>query len=104
MTDTWIDPEERAYPAGGFTRKGRAVLHQNEHNPIVLPYGEVRAIRCSIPDSAWTIPARLRYRGRTVKGFIDADEGVYRFTPDAAPAHCTMCESGQGCRYYDVRG
>ena len=99
---TWIDPEERAYPYGGFTRKGRALIRQNPHNPAVLPYGEVRAIRCSIPDTYFTIPARLRVKGVVIKGYLHSDPaeyGVqYTFTPDADPAHCTTCQPGAGCR------
>jgi hypothetical protein len=82
--ETWIDPEEYAYPAGGFTRNGRAEVRRNSFNPdVVLPYGKVRAIRCSIPDTYFSIPARLRYQRRTVRGFITCDDGRYYFTPEA---------------------
>jgi hypothetical protein len=41
---TWVDPEDVCYPNGGMLRRGRAMLRANEHNPIVLPYGTVRAV------------------------------------------------------------
>ena len=100
MTDvlTRLDPEERCYPSGGFLRKGRAILRRNPHNPIVLPYAEVRAIRASIPDTYFTIPARLRFNGRTIQGYLTSDEGELYFTPKADPEHCEICPAGQGCR------
>lgn len=81
---THLDPEEYAYPAGGFTRKGRAILRHNSHSSVVLPWGEVRAIRASIPDTYFSIPARLRFKGKTIKGFLMIDDsGEYTFTPEA---------------------
>lgn len=81
--DTWIDPEERAYPKGGFTRKGRARVRRNTLDPdIVLPYGEVRSITLAIPDTFFTIPARLRYKGKRYKGYVSMEGGEYAFTPE----------------------
>lgn len=101
---TWIDPEERAYPNGGFTRRGRVVLRSNAHNPVVLPYGELRMVRLSIPDTYFTVPARFRYQSKTIKGFVSVEseggaEPFYTFTPEADPEHCTNCEAGDGCKY-----
>ena len=86
MTDTWLDPEERAYPRGGFTRRGRARLRKNSTDPFPpdLPYGQTRVVRASIPDTYFSIPARLRFAGRTVKGFLTLDNGEWQFTPDVA--------------------
>jgi hypothetical protein len=100
MKQTRLDPEEYAYPNGGFTRKGKAILRANQHNPITLPYGEVRAIRASIPDTYFSIPARLRTVDRgTVKGYLSLDDnGEYTFTPDANPESCLHCAAGKGCR------
>jgi hypothetical protein len=81
---TWIDPEEKAYPAGGFTRKGRVRLERNPHNSIALPYGEVRAVRLSIPDTFFTIPARFVYKGKTIRGYVSRDDGDFTFTPEAS--------------------
>jgi hypothetical protein len=97
---TWLDPEEAAYPHGGFTRRGRALIARNEHAPLDLPYGQVRAIRASIPDTWWTIPARMRYRGERVRGFLTLDEdGAYQFQPEARPDLCTVCKAGDGCKW-----
>lgn len=95
---TSLQPEEYAYPNGSLTRQGRAVLRQNPHNPIVLPYGEVRAVRAGIPDTFFSIPARLRYRGRTIAGFLTCTEGTWEFTPEADPRACTACAQGDGCK------
>jgi len=86
--ETWIDPEELAYPDGGFTRKGRVVLTRNPHNPIDLAYGEVRTVMVSLPDTAFSIPAKLRIRGKTVKGYVSSDPAGLMFTPEADPAAC----------------
>jgi hypothetical protein len=98
---TYVDAEENAYHCS-FGRKGRAIVRQNPHNPIALPYGEVRAVRAGIPDTYYSIPALLRVRGKTVKGYLsspyDGEEGVLYFTPEADPAHCHVCASGEGCK------
>ena len=87
---TWIEGEEFAYPEGGFTRRARAVLRKNPNNPIELPYGELRTVRCSIPDTYFSIPARLRIKGRTVQGYLSIDtsgpsdaDAFVTFTPEA---------------------
>jgi hypothetical protein len=61
---TALDPEEVCYPSGAMQRRGRALLRQNPHNPVSLPYGEVRAIRAGIPDTYFTVPAKLIHQGR----------------------------------------
>ena len=82
-TETWIDPEEYAYPNGGFTRQGRVIIKRNQFNSsLVLPYGELRAIRLSIPDTFFSIPARLRVKGRTIRGFVTCNDEQYCFTPE----------------------
>lgn len=94
---TWLEPEERTYPSGGFHRRGYVILRKNEHNPIELPYGEKRIVICSIADSVWTIPARLKWKGRNVKGYISGDNNILTFTPNASDA-CVVCVPGQGCK------
>ena len=58
--DTWIEPEELTYPSGGFLRRAR----------VRMPDGELKTVKCSIPDSFWTIPARIMVAGKTHRGRI----------------------------------
>lgn len=86
---TWLESESFAYPAGGFTRRAYVKLRQNTNNPIELPYGQCYVIKVSIPDTYFSIPARLRIKGKTVKGFVsvvdaDTDTARFTFTPEAA--------------------
>lgn len=83
MNETWIDPEERAYPNGGFTRRGHVRIVENSSYPTPpgLPYGQIRAVRVSIPDTWFTIPARLRVRGKTYRGFVSMVDDELAFTP-----------------------
>lgn len=88
---TWLEAESFAYPNGGFTRRAYVELRQNEHNSIALPYGQRYVVRCSIPDTFSSIPAKLRFRGRTVAGFIsvtetdcDSETAKFTFTPEAS--------------------
>uniref|UniRef100_A0A6H1ZP60 Uncharacterized protein n=1 Tax=viral metagenome TaxID=1070528 RepID=A0A6H1ZP60_9ZZZZ len=67
---TWLEGEEFAYPAGGFTRRAR----------VKMPTGELRIVRCSIPDTYFSIPARVKVKGRTAKGFITCMEGTFEWT------------------------
>ena len=85
---TWLASESFAYPGDTFTRRAYAQLRQNPNNPIELPYGSCFVIRCKCPDTAFTIPARLRFRGKTIAGFIsiqdpDTDTARFTFTPEA---------------------
>ncbi len=99
---TWLDDESVAYPNGAMRRRGRAVVRRNPHNPIVLPYGDVHAVRASIPDTYFSIPAKLRIGRLTVRGFVSVDETptgpALCFTPNADPARCTTCAPGDGCK------
>ena len=99
MSDTtYIESEDACYPSGGFLRRGRARLVEDIHNPLGLPYGEVRAVRASIAHTYFTIPARLRHGGRTIRGFLSRHDEELTFTPEADPATCTHCEPGKGCK------
>jgi hypothetical protein len=87
---------------------------RNRHNPIELPYGEIRAFRASIPDTYFTIPARITVKGKTVKGFLsygyfvetdeekelqfkpEAAEGVEHSTYDGCQGDYTVTEPLQG--------
>ena len=73
--DTWIEPEERCYPHGGFHRKARC-LWQGRHY----------LVRAGLPDTFFSIPARLRCQGQTRRGFLSlADDGPLHFTPEHSP-------------------
>jgi hypothetical protein len=114
---TWLESETLAYPSGGFHRRAFAIIMRNPHNPISLPYGAVRLVRASVPDTHYSVPARLRYRGRTVRGYLSMREleeisvspagesttvtypdPVVAFTPEADPASCAICAAGEGCK------
>lgn len=87
LGQTWLEAEERAYPAGGFTRYARVMIRQNASHPhtgIAPIIGTPRVVRCSIPVTFFSIPARLRYRGKTVRGYISVIEDVFTFTPEAS--------------------
>jgi hypothetical protein len=71
IADTWLEPEELTYPAGGMTRRARALC----------PDGALRVVVCGLPDTAFSIPARARINGRSVRGFVSSDERGFHFTP-----------------------
>ena len=100
LGDTWLHPEEYAYPSGSINagRQARVILRANPHNPISLPYGESRIVAVGIPDTMSTIPARLRFAGRRIAGYVSVDDNVFTFTPEADPKHCTMCKANDGCK------
>ena len=99
---TYVQAEEYAYPNGAMRRKARALVTRNPHNPIDLPYGQIRAAVAGIPDTFFTIPARMKYRGKNVCGYLtvqhDSPEGALQFIPEADPERCVVCEPGQGCK------
>ena len=79
---TWIDPEELAYPNDSFTRKGRAILKKNDFYPVPeLPYGKVMSFKAKIADTYFSIPARFRFRGKTYKACVFVEDGVFRISP-----------------------
>jgi hypothetical protein len=61
---TWIEPEEFAYPSGGFLRRAY----------VRCPDGRYRVVRCSIADTYYTVPARLVLRKTHITGWITLDE------------------------------
>lgn len=66
---TWLEGEEFAYPHGGFTRRCYAVF----------PDGQKRVVKCSIPDTYFSIPANGRMNGRRVKGYVTSSENGFEF-------------------------
>ena len=95
---TWIEPEEWTYPSGGFLRRACVRLRANSVDPGSLPdkaIGTYRIVRASVADTYFTIPARLRIDGKTIKGFIsvDDDNEELTFTPENRSAN-----AGDYCR------
>lgn len=85
----WLEAEEFAYPNGGFFRRAYVIVRRNPNRDDLpnLPYGERRVVLCSVPDTYFSIPAKLVHQGRTVRGFISVqdagtEESVFTFTPD----------------------
>jgi hypothetical protein len=62
---TWMEGEEFTYPHGGFHRRALARF----------PDGVRRVVRCSVPDTYFSVPARARLNGKTVRGFLSAADG-----------------------------
>ena len=73
---TWLAPEEDAYcsDTGSLRQSNRRFAAR-------CPDGIVRRGVCGIPDTYFSIPARLKAHGKTVAGFVGSDDGTYTFTP-----------------------
>ena len=73
--ETWIGHEEAAYnvPLAGSGRFGR----------VRFPDGKLRRVRLGVPDSFFSIPARVTLRGKTVSGFVTVDSAEeFIFVPN----------------------
>ena len=89
---TWLEPEDLCY-SGGFTRRAFVKVCPNEHNPLhELPIGSLRIVHCGIPDTYFSISARMLYHGTRLS------DDVFTFTPEADPARCTHCQPNEGCK------
>lgn len=67
--NTWLEPEEFCYPNGGMTRRAL----------VTCPDGKLRVVTCGIPDTYFSIPARVKIAGKTTKGFVTSDESGFKF-------------------------
>jgi len=68
--DTWLDPEEYAYPAGSLRqshRRFRAIIDRSEGTWVSTDYVTGYA---GVADTYFTIPARTTFRGQTLHGFL----------------------------------
>lgn len=65
---TWIEGEEYAYPNGGMTRRARVVIGES---------GKLGIVKCGIPDTYFTIPARHRKLGKGYVHINDRGEAVF---------------------------
>ena len=84
--DTWLDPEEYAYPAGSLRQSRRYCAAR-------CPDGKIRRVKVGAPDTFFvgvpdtffffSIPATARVSGRTVAGFVSVSDstGDFTFTP-----------------------
>lgn len=59
LGETWLEAEAAAYPNGGFGRRAYVRLD-----------GKLMIVWCSIPDTFFTIPARVTINGQRVSGYI----------------------------------
>jgi hypothetical protein len=68
---TWLEGEEFTYPSGGYHRRAYAQCED----------GRKRVFQCSIPDTAFSIPAKGRINGVRVSGFLsNAENEGLKFT------------------------
>jgi hypothetical protein len=74
MKCTQLDPEEYAYPSG-------ALRNSRRHFSAICLDGKVRRGTCGVPDTFFSIPARLKAKGKTVTGYvtIDSSDGEIHF-------------------------
>lgn len=72
LTTTWIEPEERAGPNNAMRRKGRAWLRVDDGKVLV-------AFRAAVADTFFTCPAFIVRKGKRVKGYLTAEDGVLFF-------------------------
>lgn len=63
---TWLEPEELCY-RGGRRRAG-----------VLFPDGQIRIVRCGLPNTAFSIPA---YHGSWGRGYVSSRDGVLEFWP-----------------------
>ena len=71
---TWIDPEEYAYPSGTLRQSTRRGM-------VRCADGIIRKVLLSVPDTFFSIPARVYAYGKTIAGFVtcDSESGEYLF-------------------------
>jgi hypothetical protein len=67
LGETWIGPEEAAYPHGSLRRSAR-------YGVVRCSDGKLRRAKLGIPDTFFSIPARLKVSGKTVAGFVTSGE------------------------------
>lgn len=70
---TWLDPEDYAYPEGSLRQSRR-------HARVRCSDGAIRMALIGIPDTFFSIPGRIRVRGKTVTGYVTCDSAINEFT------------------------
>lgn len=74
LGETWVDPEELAYPSGSLRQSRRRAR-------VRCADGRLRTARIGVADGYFSIPGSLKARGYTIAGFVyhSEDSGEYRF-------------------------
>ena len=57
---SWLEPEELCYPNGGMTRRAF----------VAFPDGKMRVTICGLPDTYFSIPARIQIKKTTIHGYV----------------------------------
>ena len=99
MGETWIDPEEFAYGQRGgvYRRRGKArLLHNSYHRGDEnLPYGQIVSFKASIADTYWSVPAKIRIKGKTIVCYVRLGDSEFEILPEGNsqfPAYnCPTC-------------
>jgi len=86
---TWIDAEELAYNVPLQRSPRRAFVY--------CPDGRLRTARLGIPDTYFSIPARLSAHGRTITGYVTTtDDGAdFEFRPYMYRRNHTVFSTGK---------
>ena len=86
---TWLEPEELCYPRGGTTRKAY----------VLCPDGIKRISACGIPDTWFSIPARLRVKGQTITGYVTGKENE-----DFSPSYEFRVHTAEQPKFSELTG
>ena len=70
INETWLEAEEICYPSGAMIRRCRAICED----------GKLRVVLCGIADTYFSIPARARINGKSMRGMVSSDETGFTFT------------------------
>lgn len=81
---TSLDAEEPCYPSGALRDSRRRAR-------VLCSDGRVRTATVGIPDTFFSIPARVKIKGKTVTGYVTAVDAVDiapdRFPPGRGPVY-----------------
>jgi hypothetical protein len=65
--NTWIDPEELCYPSGSMYAGRKACAYDSVDKTN-------RIVKIGIPDTYFSIPGRVKIKGKTIKIWISIDD------------------------------
>ena len=66
---TWLESEAFCYPRGGMHRRFLAWC----------PDGKLHLGWCGIPDTVFSIPAVIKWRGKLMQGWVGVGDRGYEF-------------------------